>query len=136
MWKSSGRDHAQLGRAKRQRRGEASEAVNNAAPEIDRRALGGVRRWAADLADRVAEPDDLRQHLIVEHKIIGIGIERQLHQQGRGKRPIAGVVFREFHVDQRVLRRGQPTVEKIFVQSRWNDTKQLNYKLMINNVLQ
>ena len=47
-----------------------AESINNASPEIDGRGFLEILGRTADLAYAVAEPDDLRQHLVVKNKII------------------------------------------------------------------
>jgi hypothetical protein len=47
-----------------------TESINNASPEIDGRRVLEILCRAADLAYTVAEPYDLRQHLVVKNKII------------------------------------------------------------------
>ena len=61
-----------LRQAKLQRGRDAPDAIAHAAREVDRRRFLEVFRGAAHLRDDFAEPEDLRQHLIVEHEIIGV----------------------------------------------------------------
>jgi hypothetical protein len=56
--------------------------------KIDRRGLGEVLRRAAHLADAIAAPQDLREHLIVEDEIVGVVRERKLEQHLARERPI------------------------------------------------
>src|SRR5439155_22541427 len=61
---------AETGGAEFERGAEYAEAVLHAAAEVDRRGLGKVPRRARDLADVKAEPDGLRQHLVVEDEVV------------------------------------------------------------------
>src|SRR5580700_8518125 len=94
---------------------ENAETVNDAAPEVDRRRLFEILGRARDFADAVAEVDTLRQHLIVEDEVVGIFDQRQLGQDLTTEAAVAGVVLRELHPQEQVLKRGQQAVEDVLV---------------------
>ena len=50
---------------------------------------------AQDLGDLMAGHDDLREHLVIKDKVIGISLVVDLLQYLPGKGPVAGMVFRE-----------------------------------------
>src|SRR5208282_100582 len=56
----------------RERRAQAPEAVFQAPAEIDRRGLREILRGAAHLANREPVPENLCEHLVVEHKVVGV----------------------------------------------------------------
>ena len=47
-----------------------SESVLDAATKVDGRGFGKIQRRATHFSDRVPKPNDLREHLVVEHEII------------------------------------------------------------------
>ena len=49
-----------------------SKAIFDASPEVDRRGFLKVLRWAGDFADLEVKHHGLRNHLVVEDKIIGV----------------------------------------------------------------
>ena len=56
----------------------ASDAVFYASFEIDGGGIGKVLGGATHLSHRVSEPDNLCQPLVVEYKVVGVLLERQL----------------------------------------------------------
>ena len=78
-------DDSQPGQAKHQSDAKATETILHASSEADRGRIGRVSRGTADLADRETVPDDLGQHLVIEHEIIRIAFERQAFQAARGR---------------------------------------------------
>src|SRR5262249_40569016 len=54
-----------------------AKAVLDAAPKIDRRGLGEVLRGTGDFSNPVIKIGYLRQHLIVENKVVRILLEGQ-----------------------------------------------------------
>ena len=56
------------------------------------------------------QPKDLRQHLVVEHEIIGVGLDRQLFQEIAREGPVPGVIFRQFRPGQNVFCEGKKPV--------------------------
>ena len=83
----------QLGEAEFQAGAEAAETVFATAAEVDRRGLSEILRGAAYFANREPVPEDLREHLVVEHEIVGVWGEVNFLQQFAGKGAVAGVVF-------------------------------------------
>src|SRR6516165_504151 len=96
-------------------RGQHSEAVPHAGPEVDRGGLLEVLSGTGNLADPEAEVDTLCEHLIVKDKTVGVFAEGQFQQDLSRKRPKACVVLRELRAQQEVLEGGQESVEDILV---------------------
>src|SRR5579863_774791 len=91
---------APLLQAKLQRGSENAKTVSDAAPKADAGGFGKIPRRTRDLAKPVAKINNLRQHLVVEHKVIAIGFQRQRIQNGSRKSPVAGVVLRDLVLKQ------------------------------------
>ena len=88
---------------KLQRRRNHTQTIFHAAPEVDRRSLRKIFRWARHFANSKFEVRALSQHFIVEYKIVGIFEQRQRRQHITAKRTIAGVVFRQLDSQKQVL---------------------------------
>src|SRR5579885_836766 len=61
---------------------EDAESIDSAAAEVDGGSLGKVAGGAGKFANAGAEIDALRQDLVVEDEVIGVGFERQGQEQG------------------------------------------------------
>jgi hypothetical protein len=59
------------------------------------------------LADPEREVHRLRQHLVVEHEIVGVLAERKRFQDLPGECPIAGVVIRKLDAAEEILEERQ-----------------------------
>ena len=66
--------------------------------------------------DGVVEPENLREHLVVKHKIVGVGGQRKAFQNFARKSAVAGVVFGKFGAQQQVFRRREEAVGHVFPQ--------------------
>src|SRR4029453_4206570 len=53
-------DEAPFRQSERKRRGQKTQAVRHAAPEVDRRGIRRIARWAGDLTDGVPKPRRFR----------------------------------------------------------------------------
>lgn len=60
---------------------QAAKPVFHAPAEVYGRGIRHVARRAADLGYGIAVPEDLGEHLVVKHEIVGIGFQRQLKQE-------------------------------------------------------
>ena len=87
-------------KTKSQRSVQHAETVAHRARKIYRRGFFEIARRTAYLADAVAEKDRLRDHLIIEHKIVGVFFERQIFDDFAAKSAKARVIFRELLTDQ------------------------------------
>src|SRR5206468_4170866 len=63
---------APFAEAEGQAGGEAAKTVLEAATEVDGGRLLEILRRATDLADGVAVPENLREHLVVEHEVVRV----------------------------------------------------------------
>src|SRR5713101_8651494 len=95
---------------KLQSRVQDTEAVFDAALEVNRRCLRKILRGARHFADAKAEIYALSEHLAVENKIVGILEQRQFLQDAAAERAIAGVIFGKFGAKKKVLGRRQKTI--------------------------
>ena len=84
-------------------RGQYARAVLHAAAEVDGGRFFKVFGRAGDLADPEAEHHGLRDHLVVEDKIVGVLEQRQRQQQLPRERSEAGVVLQQLHDQKQVL---------------------------------
>src|SRR5690242_19984993 len=98
-----------------QRGGQHPQPVLHAAAEIDGGGFGEVLGGAGDFSDVEAEIDALRQHLVVEDKIVGVFQQRQLLQNPAAEGAIAGVVFGKLGAQKPVLHQGQAAVGNVLV---------------------
>ena len=73
-------------------------------------AESGVKK-----GDVITGIDDLRQHLVVEHKIIGIAHERDFFEHLMRKGAVSRMVLRQFLPGHDILEPGEAAVEKVFV---------------------
>src|SRR6267143_2000315 len=89
-----------------QRRSNAAKAVTDAPAEIYRGCFSHILCRTGNFADVAAQPEHLRQDLIVENEVVRVLFERQTLEEGAGKSAVAGVVFREFRAEQNVLKQG------------------------------
>src|SRR6185436_2235810 len=96
-------------------RGEYSKTILHAASEIDRRCFSEVLGRTRDLSDAESEKCALREHLIVENKIVGVFKQGKLHQDLTAESSIAGVVFRNLDAQKQVFKGSQQAVENILV---------------------
>ena len=55
-------------------------------------------------------PENLREHLVVEHEVVGVVREVKGLEQFLGERTIAGVVFGKFRADHEVFRESEKAV--------------------------
>src|SRR5207253_11174297 len=101
---------AETGGAEFERGAEYAEAVFHAAAEVDRRAFGKVTRRAGDLADVKAEPDGLRQHLVVEDEVVRVLLQRKRLQEPAREGAVAGVVLGELVPEEQVFAGGEKPV--------------------------
>src|SRR5262245_26181584 len=93
-----------------ERRAEAAEAIPHASAEVDRGGLREVLRGTAHLADAEAEPERLGEHLIVEHEVIRVGLERKRFEDAPRVGAIARVELGELRAEQHVAGQGQAAV--------------------------
>jgi hypothetical protein len=75
------------------RRAQYAHPVFHAAAEIDGAGLGEIFGGAGDLPNFKSRVKDLRDHLVIEHKIVGVGVVIDLFEHLPGKGAVAGVVF-------------------------------------------
>src|SRR5204863_7270918 len=97
-----------------QRRAKATEAVTHASTKVNRGSFRQIFRRARDLADFRTQPNDLGEHLVVEHKIVGVLFNRDTLEQTSGKGAISGVIFRQLRADHKILDEGEEAVRDIF----------------------
>lgn len=95
--------------------GHAAEAIFHAAAEVDGGGFREIFRRTGDLGNFVTGIHNLRKHLVVEHKIVGVGLVVDGLNDLFRKRAVTGVIFREFLIDQNVLSKRQATVENVLV---------------------
>jgi hypothetical protein len=62
-----------------------------------------IARRAGDLAHAKASINNLRQHLIVEHEIVGISVKRKVLENSARKAPITCMEFGELMTYENVL---------------------------------
>src|SRR5208282_362806 len=84
-------------------------------PEIDGRSFFEILRRAGDFADTKAEMNALCQHLIVEHKVVGVLKQRQLGEDIAAKGAVAGVILRKLDSEKEVLEGGQQAIRDVLV---------------------
>src|SRR5581483_3244549 len=107
------RDEPELRQPEGRRGREAADTVAEAPPEADRRRVGGVRRRTRDLADHVAEPHDLREHLAVEDEVVGVRVERKPLEHLAREGAVPRVVLRELRAEEKVLHERQHPVPHV-----------------------
>ena len=71
-----------------------TQSVNRAVFQIYARRIMEVFGWAGNFCNIVTGTPYLGEHLIVEHKIIGVRMVVDPLQHLPGKCPVSGVVFR------------------------------------------
>ena len=104
---------AAIGQEVLHRGSQAAETVLHTAHEVDRRGFSKVLRRATDLGNRFIEPQDLRQHLVVEHKVVGVFVKGKPTQQVSGKRAVPRMVLGEFGAHQHIARKRQETIANV-----------------------
>src|SRR5260370_34326564 len=92
-----------------------TEAVFDAALEVNRRCLGEILRGARNFADAKTKMNALREHLAVEDKIIRVFKQRKFFQDSPAERAIAGVIFGQFRAKEKILDRRQTAIGNVFV---------------------
>ena len=91
-------------------------AVYTAAAQVDRGGFGKIFGGAGYLAYLEARPEYLRQHLVVEHEIVGVDIVVDSAQHLGREGPVAGMILGEFLIEQNILREREYAVGHIFEQ--------------------
>jgi len=94
---------------------EHAHAINAARTEVDGRGLIEIFRWTGNLGYLETGHEYLRQELVVEHEIVGVGMVVYSQQNFLGESTVAGMVFRKFLAYKQVLRQGEHAVENVFV---------------------
>ena len=97
------------------RGGQDSQAVLDAAAEIDGGGLFEIAGGTGDLTEGEAKIDHLGQHFVIKHEVIGVFPKGQAFQDLAGEGPEAGVILGEFGPQQQILKQGEEAVEEIFV---------------------
>src|SRR5690348_9978784 len=77
-----------------ERREKNSKSITNAAAEVDGRSFFEITCGAGNFSDAKPKKQRLRQHFVIEHKIVGVLEQRQRQQDFAAERAIPGVVFR------------------------------------------
>src|SRR2546426_379175 len=96
-------------------RAQHAETVSDASAQVDRRRVGLVASRTGHLADPGANRNGLRDDLVVEDEIIGVALERQAGEQRAAESAQAGVIFRQFLLQEDVLNEGEEAVSDILV---------------------
>jgi len=109
-------DQAPLLQPEKKRRLQYPEPVDHTAAEIDRGGVREILGRAAQLPYAVAEPGDLRQHLVVKDEVVRVFPQRERLQQFAGKGPVAGMVLRELLAQEYVFDQGQEPVGNVLVE--------------------
>jgi hypothetical protein len=115
-------EQAHFLQGKLQRRADHAKTIRHAAPKVDRRRFLKIFRGAGNLADTKSEVHALRQHLIIEDKVIGIFEQGQISQHFAAESTVARVVFGKLHAQKNVLERGEQAIGNIFVD--WHAAEQ------------
>src|SRR5690606_25334884 len=68
-----------------------TQSVFEAAPEIDGAGLGEILGGTSDFGDFESRVEDLRDHLVVEHKVVGVGLVIDRLDHLPRKCPVTGV---------------------------------------------
>jgi len=76
-----------------ERGAQYAETVAAAATEIDGRGLRKIFGRAGDFADIVVGIDDLRQHLVVEDKVVRVTHKRDAFEDLAGESAVASMVL-------------------------------------------
>src|SRR5581483_1103430 len=88
-------------------RRQDTQAILQASREVDGRRFFEVLRGARNFADPKAEMHALREHLIVENKVIRVLEQRQLRQNVAAEGAISGVILRQLDPQEEILKRGE-----------------------------
>src|SRR5207245_10645308 len=67
------------------------------------------------LADSKSEVNALRQHLVVENKIIGIFQQRQLGEHLAAESAVAGVILGKLCTEKQILEGSQQTISHVLI---------------------
>src|SRR6201999_3709845 len=87
-----------------------ADAILDAAAEVDGGGLGKILGGAAHFPDGEMIPKDLGQHLVVEDKVIGVGLQGQALEELAGEGAVAGVVLGELGPEEQVLRGSEEAI--------------------------
>src|ERR1700722_2760897 len=99
-----------------------AQSVSHTAPEIDGGCLLEIFGRARDLANVEAEIYALRQHLVVEYKVVRVFQQGELYQDFATEGTIAGVIFGQLDPQKHILERGEKPVRDIFIE--WHASMQ------------
>src|ERR1039458_2542836 len=91
--KQFGASQTHPGQTKAQPRSQTPKAIADAPPQVDGRRLREILRRAAYLGNAEAMPEDLRQHLVIEHEVIRVPLQAQPLEDCPRERAVAGVVL-------------------------------------------
>src|SRR5215467_9422377 len=117
LWAKPGKmKKAGLLQSKLHSRAQHAESVLHAAAEIDGRGLSEILRRTGDFSDAKTEVDALRQHLVVEHEVIGIFQQRQLGENFAAEGAVTGVIFRKLHAQEQIFEGRKESVRYIFIE--------------------
>src|ERR1051325_3418919 len=94
---------------------EDSQSVNNGSSEVDRRRFREIAGRTRYLADAKPERRRLREHLIVEHEIIGAFIQWKRFENVTSEGAIACVVLGKLDSEHDVLERREQTIEIVLI---------------------
>src|SRR5205807_5550320 len=108
------RSQAPPRKAKSQSCSETAEPVTHAAAKINRGSLRQIFRGTSDLADLATEPNYLREHLIIENKVIRIVLNWHSLEQSAREGTVASVIFGKLGPDHGIFHEGQKTVRHVF----------------------
>src|SRR5208337_2138922 len=94
---------------------EHTEAILNAAAEIDGGGFLEILGGTGNFADAEAEIDALGEHLVVEDEIVAILPQRQAGEHVAAESAITGVILRQLDVQEQVLKSGEQAVGDVLV---------------------
>src|SRR5688572_11988103 len=72
-----GTNEPQAREPEQHRHAQATKAVLHAASKVDRRRFSKINRRAAHFANGIPKPENLREDLVVENKIVRVCFQRQ-----------------------------------------------------------
>src|SRR5437588_1178642 len=89
------------------------KTIFHATPEVDRGRLFEIFRGTGNFSDAKTKVHALREHLVIEHEIVGIFEERKLGEHLAAKGTIASVVFGKLYPEKQIFKSSQQAVRDV-----------------------
>src|SRR5262245_18595486 len=79
--KPAGSHQSPLGQPENEAGCKATNAVTNAAAEVDGGRVGRIARRTRHFSDRTSQPHSLSKNFVIEYEVVGVGVEWQSFEQ-------------------------------------------------------